>query len=65
MGRDSFHMPARWPPRAIDVKSRIFDPALVEVGEGAQHIDLESDFQGTIYYDPFGDMLSPGYQRRL
>jgi len=35
------------------------DPALVEDGEGTQHIDLEAGFKGTMHWDPFGDMLNP------
>lgn len=35
------------------------DPALVMDGEGPQHIDLEADFQGTMHWDPFQDMLNP------
>jgi hypothetical protein len=31
----------------------------VQDGDGTQHIDLESDFQGTMHYDPFNDMLKP------
>ncbi len=35
------------------------DPAMIQDGEGPQHIDLEADFQGTMHYDPFGNMLQP------
>ena len=55
-----------WPWPYPDVKlaypnMRMYrsDPALVEDGEGAQHIDLESNFQGTMHWDPFQDMLNP------
>ncbi len=35
------------------------DPGNFKDGEGAQHIDLEANFSGTMHYDPFGDMLTP------
>jgi 3',5'-cyclic AMP phosphodiesterase CpdA len=35
------------------------DPGNFKDGEGAQHIDLESDANAVMHYDPFGDMLTP------
>lgn len=35
------------------------DPGQFEDGQGAQHIDLESNFSGVMQYDSFGDMLTP------
>jgi len=34
------------------------DPGNFKDGEGAQYIDLESNFGGSMHYDPFGDMLN-------
>ncbi len=54
-----------WPYTAVnlaypDMRMNRADPALVQDGDGNQHIDLESDFQGTMHYDPFNDdMLKP------
>ncbi|HYA76313.1 MAG TPA: metallophosphoesterase [Burkholderiaceae bacterium] len=54
-----------WPWPYPDVKmaypwSRMnrSDPGSFKDGEGAQHIDLEASFNGTMHYDPFGDMLN-------
>jgi len=59
-------MSTSWPWPYPDVKlaypeSRMnrSDPGNFEDGEGAQYIDLESDFSGVLQYDPFGDMLTP------
>jgi hypothetical protein len=35
------------------------DPGMFTDGQGAQHIDLESGFNGVMQYEPFGDMLNP------
>jgi 3',5'-cyclic AMP phosphodiesterase CpdA len=42
-----------------DMRMNRSDPGQFKDGEGAQHIDLEANFQGTVHYDPFGDMLKP------
>ena len=42
-----------------DMQMHRSDPANFTDGEGAQHIDLESNFTGVMQYDPFGDMLTP------
>ena len=53
-----------WPypdvkPAYPDMQMNRSDPANFTDGEGAQHIDLESNFTGVMQYDPFGDMLTP------
>ena len=35
------------------------DPGNFKDGEGSQYIDLEANFNGTMHYNPFGDMLTP------
>jgi len=42
-----------------DMRMNRSDPGNFKDGEGSQHIDLEADFQGTMHYEPFGDMLKP------
>jgi 3',5'-cyclic AMP phosphodiesterase CpdA len=43
-----------------DMRMNRSDPGNIRDGEGAQYIDLEANFQGTMHYDPFNDdMLKP------
>jgi len=35
------------------------DPGAFEDGEGSQFVDLEGNFEGSMHYNPFGDMLTP------
>jgi 3',5'-cyclic AMP phosphodiesterase CpdA len=42
-----------------DMRMNRSDPGNFKDGEGSQFIDLESGFNGTMHYNPFGDMLKP------